>query len=56
MRAGNKGNIFFKKEDVELAWIDLSTQRIEEMDGKGMYSSMIVNFKKNLYPIRGMNS
>ncbi|KAH1212068.1 hypothetical protein GmHk_14G040353 [Glycine max] len=32
--AGKRGDIFFRKRDSELAWFDLSAQKIEELGFK----------------------
>ncbi|AES99094.2 F-box protein interaction domain protein [Medicago truncatula] len=52
-----KGKIFFKKKVKKLAWFDLSTQMIEDLDVKGGDSRgyRIVVYKENLLPIGGIN-
>ncbi|CAJ2655602.1 unnamed protein product [Trifolium pratense] len=52
--AGRKGEIFFRKDDDELVWFDLSTQMIEELGVKGReHCCHIVIYKDSLLPIGG---
>lgn len=48
---GNKNRIFFKKEDSELGWFDLSTQRVEVIgvNGESFCSHMVI-YKENPLP------
>jgi len=48
---GNKNRIFFREEDSELGWFDLSTQRVEVIGVNGAsFCSHIVIYKENLLP------
>ncbi|KAK2432103.1 F-box/kelch-repeat protein [Trifolium repens] len=47
---GKKGDIFFRKKDDEIVWLDLNTQKIEELGLKGSYSSRIMIYKENFLP------
>lgn len=53
-----KSVMFYLKEDEELAWIDLSTQRIEEIGIKAESPAwlQIVTYKENLLSFVGMNN
>jgi F-box interacting protein len=54
--AGKKGNVFFIKEDGELACFDLTTGMIKEIGFKGeKYWCQVVIYKENLHPIGGIN-
>ncbi|RHN40557.1 putative F-box associated interaction domain-containing protein [Medicago truncatula] len=48
---GNKNRIFFREEDSELGWLDLSTQRVErfEVQGKSFCTYMVI-YQENLLP------
>jgi len=51
---GKKGEIFIRKKDDELAWIDLNTNTIEELGFKGNrynWRDQIVTYTKSLLPI-----
>jgi molecular chaperone HtpG len=49
---GTKGEIFFKRNDSELVWLDLYTQMIEEVGFKeGYYISRIMIYKESIQPI-----
>ncbi|XP_058774233.1 F-box protein CPR1-like [Vicia villosa] len=54
---GNKGYIFFKKKDDELAYVDLSTQIIEELgvNGEDCYCKIGI-YKESLLSIRGSSN
>jgi len=49
--AGNKNRVFFREEDSELGWLDLSTQRVErfEVQGESFCTHMVI-YKENLLP------
>ena len=53
-----KSVMFYLKEDEEIAWIDLSTQRIEEIGIKAESPAwcQIVTYKENLLSFAGMNN
>jgi molecular chaperone HtpG len=54
--AGEKGNIFFRREDGELVCFDLTTSLIKEIGIKGeMYWRQIAIHKKNLHLIGDIN-
>ncbi|GAU10948.1 hypothetical protein TSUD_112420 [Trifolium subterraneum] len=54
---GKKGYIFFRKENDELAWVDLSTQIVEEIGVKGLEGNCnIGTYKESLLPIEGLNN
>jgi F-box interacting protein len=54
IKVGTKGEIFFVREDEELVWLDLSTQRITELGYKGANScSRIIIYKDGILPIEG---
>ncbi|CAL5210391.1 unnamed protein product [Lathyrus oleraceus] len=54
---GKKGYIFLRKINDELAYVDLSTQIIEEIGVKGeKYCCKIGVYKENLFSIRGSSS
>jgi len=54
---GNKNNIFFREDDFELSWYDLSTQKIEKIGVKGeSFLSHLVIYKENLLPFGAMKS
>ena len=52
---GNKGDIFFRKNDDELAWFDLSTQMIKEIGIKGAGLCQTVTYKESFLFIGGIN-
>jgi len=53
---GIKSFIFFIKGDEEIAWYDLSTQRIEEIKVKGESAGLqIIVYKENLLSFEGIN-
>ncbi|XP_073225750.1 uncharacterized protein [Cicer arietinum] len=53
--AGEKCDIFLRKNDDEIVWYDMSTQTIEELGVKGSeYYCSIVVYKENLLPIVGL--
>ena len=53
---GTKGEIFFIRNDEELAWLDLSTQVIEELGFKvDMPESRITIYKESILPFEGIN-
>jgi molecular chaperone HtpG len=55
--AGKKGNIFFIKNDDELACLDLATGVIEKIDVEVIeYEAQMVIYKENLHPIEGLNN
>jgi len=54
--AAKKNDIFFVKEDGELARFNLSTQRIEEIGVSVMYVHQIVIYKEIFLSIEGMNN
>ncbi|RHN52562.1 putative F-box associated interaction domain-containing protein [Medicago truncatula] len=48
---GTKGEIFFIKKDMEVAWFDLSTQMIEQLGYKAeSLRCRIVNYKESILP------
>ncbi|XP_058771985.1 F-box/kelch-repeat protein At3g06240-like [Vicia villosa] len=54
---GNKGYIFFRKKDDELAYVDLSTQIIEELGVKGEDCCCKIGiYKESLLSIRGSSN
>jgi molecular chaperone HtpG len=54
--AGKKGNIFFRKEDDELACFDLTTGLIEDIGLQGEeYACQVVHYKINLRSIGEIN-
>ncbi|XP_045803016.1 F-box protein CPR1-like [Trifolium pratense] len=54
---GKKGYIFYRKKDGELAWLDLSTQIVEEIGFKGEENTCDIGiYKENLLSIRGLNN
>ncbi|XP_058774225.1 uncharacterized protein LOC131648492 [Vicia villosa] len=54
---GKKGYVFFRKKDDELAYVDLSTQIIEELGLKGEdYCCKIGIYKESLLSIRGSSN
>ncbi|CAJ2661146.1 unnamed protein product [Trifolium pratense] len=54
---GKEGYIFFRKKDDELAWVDLSTQIVEEIGVKGEEMNCnIGTYKESLLPIEGLNN
>jgi len=47
--AGKTGDIFFRKQDDELAYVDISTQKVEEIGAKGgLFFCHIGIYKENL--------
>jgi molecular chaperone HtpG len=54
--AGKNGHIFFRKDDNEIVWFDLSTQMIEELGVKGnkYYGCHIIIYKDTLLPTGGL--
>ncbi|RHN52903.1 putative F-box domain-containing protein [Medicago truncatula] len=53
---GTKGEIFFIRNDEELAWFDLSTQMIEELGFKvDMPGCRITIYKESILPFEGIN-
>jgi len=54
--AEKKCDIFFRKDDDELVWFDLSIQIIEELGVKGnkYYCGHIIVYNDNLLPIGGL--
>jgi molecular chaperone HtpG len=49
---GTKGEIFFIRNDEELAWFDLSTQMIEQLGYKAQsFRCRIINYKEIILPI-----
>lgn len=51
---GKKGEIFFKIEDKEFAWFDLSTQMIEKLSVRAGAHVHIIIYKETRLPIGGM--
>lgn len=51
--AGKRGDIFFRKRDSELAWFDLSAQKIEEL---GFKKGKIAIYEWSLLPMGGINN
>ncbi|XP_058763042.1 F-box/kelch-repeat protein At3g06240-like [Vicia villosa] len=53
--SGKKGNVFFRKDDDELACLDLSTGVVENIGIKAKrYYSQVVVYKKNFLSVGGM--
>jgi hypothetical protein len=59
MGVGNLSNtVLFRKNDNEVAWIDLNTKMMEELDVKlknDVYFVYVGKYKKSSLPIGGMN-
>ncbi|RHN74460.1 putative F-box associated interaction domain-containing protein [Medicago truncatula] len=54
---GKKGDIFLRKDDGELACLDLTTGVMENIGAKAAeFRSQIVLYKKNIIPIRGIKN
>jgi molecular chaperone HtpG len=54
IRAGKKGDIFFRKYDDELVWFDMNTRMIKDLGVKGYkYNCHIIIYKGSLIPIGG---
>ena len=52
--AGKKGDIFFRKDDDELVWFDMSTRMIKKLGVKGYrHNCHIIIYKGSLIPIGG---
>lgn len=56
LRVAKKNDIFFVKEDGEIARFNLSTQRFEEIGVSVVYVHQIVTYKENFLSIEGMNN
>lgn len=54
--AGKKGRILFEKEGERLAWFDLNTQMVEDLDlsSKDIYCNILFH-RENLHPFEGKN-
>jgi len=53
--AGKKGDIFFRKDDDELVWFNMSTRMIKNLGAKGYkYNCHIIIYKGSLIPIGGL--
>ncbi|XP_004512790.1 F-box/kelch-repeat protein At3g06240-like [Cicer arietinum] len=53
---GKNGDLFFRRKDDEIVWINYTTQMIEELGHKGeAYSCQIVIYKESLLPIGQIN-
>ncbi|KAK2377856.1 F-box/kelch-repeat protein [Trifolium repens] len=53
---GNKGDIFFRKNDGELVWFNLYTQKIEELGVKGESNCQIMIYKESFLPFERINN
>ncbi|XP_058744979.1 F-box/kelch-repeat protein At3g06240-like [Vicia villosa] len=53
---GKKDDIFFKKNDNELVWFNLNTQRIEELGIKSDDGCKIVLYKESFLPFARINN
>lgn len=56
IRVGVKGEIFFKRKDKELVWLDLSTQLIEMLGCKGEGCTQITIYKEGFLPLGGISN
>ncbi|XP_058758483.1 F-box/kelch-repeat protein At3g06240-like [Vicia villosa] len=55
--SGKKGNVFFRKDDDELACLDLSTGVVEDIGVKAeSYRSQVVVYKKSFLSVGGMTN
>jgi hypothetical protein len=53
---GNNGDLFFRRDDDELVWLNLRTQKMEELGIKGdMDFCQVVIYKESHLPIGGIN-
>ncbi|XP_058744980.1 F-box only protein 8-like [Vicia villosa] len=54
---GKNGDIFFRKNDDELVWVNLNTQRIEELGVKGdHHRCKIMIYKESFLPFASINN